>query len=50
LGVKTTIFMDFAADTIVELATCRAASKLVTNRLLLGDRFDQPGGIREALE
>ena len=28
---------------------CRAASKLVTNCLLFGDRFDQPGGSCEAL-
>jgi hypothetical protein len=50
VGVKTTIFIDFVAYTIGELATGRAASKLVPNRLLFGDRFDQPGGCREALE
>jgi hypothetical protein len=34
---------------IIILATHRAASKLVTNRFLFGDRFDQPGGRSEAL-
>ncbi len=28
---------------------CRAGSKMVTNRLLFGDRFDQPGTGSEAL-
>ena len=50
LGVKTTIFMSFVAYAIIEFAPCRAASKLVTNCLLFGNRFDQPGGSREALE
>ena len=40
--------MGFVAYTIVVLVKCRAASKLVTNRLLFGDRFDRPGGSSEA--
>jgi hypothetical protein len=43
-SAKTTLFsIPSAAHTIVVLIKSRAASKLVTNRLLFGDSFDQPG-------
>jgi len=41
--------MGSAANIIVILVKCRAASKLVPNRFLFGDRFDQAGGSSEAL-
>ena len=41
--------MGSAAKRIMKLVKCRAASKLVPNCLLFGDRFDQPGGSSEAL-
>jgi len=41
--------MSSAANIIVVLVKCRTASKLVTNRFLFGNRFDQPAGSSEAL-